>query len=47
MVKSIGGISEELHEELVREAGNLQQAEGKYISLAELIERMLKHWRRK
>ena len=46
MVKSII-ISEELHGELIREKGFIQSAEGKNITLAEMIERLLKFWRKK
>ena len=45
MVKSII-VTDELHEELVREAGQLQQAEGKNIPMPELIKRMLVRWRK-
>ena len=46
MVKTIK-ISEELHEELTREKGFIQSAEGKNIVYEEMIERLLKFWRKK
>jgi len=46
MVKSII-VSDELHEELIIEAGSLQSIEGKNITLPKVIERALVFWRKK
>lgn len=39
-------ISDELHKQLMKEAGALQQKEGKFIGVPKLIELMLIHWRK-
>jgi len=40
-------ISEELHKQLMIEAGSIQSKEGKFIGVPKLVELMLINWRKK